>query len=69
MFDKWLGASDVYAFKELQELMVLEQFEQSLLKVMQTYLNDLDPKTVCKAADNYGGLGAWHLTIAMPCIT
>lgn len=55
-FDKWLRASKVHDFKELRELMVLEQFKQSLPKVMQTYLNDLDVKSVAKAAedaDNY----------------
>ncbi|KAK0144590.1 Retrovirus-related Pol polyprotein from transposon 412 [Merluccius polli] len=55
-FDKWLRASDVYDFKQLRELMVLEQFKQSLPRVMQTHLNDLDVKAVfdaAEAADNY----------------
>lgn len=55
-FDNWLRASEVFTFKELRELIVLEQFKQSLPKVMQTYLNDADAKTVVKAAeaaDNY----------------
>lgn len=55
-FDKWLRASEVYDLKELRELIVLEQFKQSLPKVMQTYLNDLEVKSVMKAAeaaDNY----------------
>ena len=56
MFDKWLRASDVYDFKQLRELMVLEKFEQSLPRVMHTHLNDLDVKAVfdtAQAADNY----------------
>ena len=53
MFDKWLRASDVYDFKQLRELMVLEKFEQSLPRVMHTHLNDLDVKAVFDATDNY----------------
>lgn len=48
-FDKWLRASTVYDFKGLR-------FKQGLPKVMQTYLSNLDVKTVSKAAetaDNY----------------
>ena len=37
----------MYDFKELCELIVLEQFKQSLPKVMQTYFK------AAEAADNY----------------
>ncbi len=55
-FDKWLRASEVYNFNELRELMVLEQFKQSLPRVIQVHLNDMGASTVSKAAeaaDNY----------------
>lgn len=46
----------MYEFKELRELIVLEQFKQSLVQVLQTHLNDVDVKIVfnaAEAADNY----------------
>lgn len=45
-FDKWLRANEEHNFKELRELIVLEQSKQSLPKVTQTYLNNLNVKTV-----------------------
>ena len=55
-FDKWVRASEVYDFIELRELMVLEQFKQSLPRAIEVHLSDLRVSTVTKAAeatDNY----------------
>ena len=48
--DMWLRASEVYEFKVLPELIVLEQLKQSLLKVMQTHSNNRNVQTLSKAA-------------------
>lgn len=41
----------MHDFKELHELILLEQFKQSLPEILLTYLNDLEVETRHKAAE------------------
>ena len=49
-FDRWCSASSVVSFEELRNLVVLEQFKQSLPNYISTYINERKVKTPKEAA-------------------
>ena len=49
-FDRWCSASSVVSFEELRNLVVLEQFKQSLPDYISTYINERKVKTPKEAA-------------------
>ncbi|KAL2089275.1 hypothetical protein ACEWY4_013963 [Coilia grayii] len=49
-FEKWLKGSEAYTFKELKELILLEQFKNSVPRHIEMYLNSQEVTELRKAA-------------------
>ncbi|KAK0137943.1 hypothetical protein N1851_025819 [Merluccius polli] len=69
-FHRWRTAEGVDTFKDLCDLLILEQFKDVLPECMATYLNEHEVKTAAKAAvlaDNYALTHKQHLRVFSPC--
>ena len=50
-FQRWCSASKVYSFDKLSNLIVLEQFKNSIPERVATYVTEQKPINVVKAAE------------------
>ena len=56
-FDRWCAAAEVNSYEALRDLIILEQFKNSVPERIATYINERSVKTAAKAAalaDDYG---------------
>lgn len=60
-FNRWCSAVDVASFDDLRELIVLEQFKNSIPQCIATYVTEQKATTVLKAAELADDFALTHM--------